>query len=133
MKVILYASDKSNVESRIHREVEYLISENDMMIHSTMDSLVGHLRQPAGDSDTVYIISTQADDLSFLVANAQLILGKRLILILPDETELTIASGHKLQPRFITQIDSDFSEVGAVLRKMLIKSRKDFTQPATAI
>jgi hypothetical protein len=102
-----------------------------MMTHSTIESLVGHLRQPAGDSDTVYIISTQADDLSLLLTKSQLLLGKRIILILPDESEQTIAAGHKLQPRFITHVNSDFSEIGAVLRKMLITSGKGFKWPAT--
>jgi hypothetical protein len=43
----------------------------------------------------------------------------QLILILPDRLVYTISMGHKLRPRFLTYVDSDPAEVGAVLAKML--------------
>ena len=43
----------------------------------------------------------------------------RIILILPDRTPNTISKAHKLAPRFLTYLDSDFGEIKAVLHKML--------------
>jgi len=43
----------------------------------------------------------------------------RVILILPDADPQTIARGHNLRPRYLSNIQSDFQDVAAVLRKML--------------
>ena len=43
----------------------------------------------------------------------------KIILILPDSKSDTISGGHELYPRFVSYIDSDFKEVGAVLEKMI--------------
>jgi hypothetical protein len=40
-------------------------------------------------------------------------------LILPDADPQTIARGHNLRPRYLSNIQSDFQDVAAVLRKML--------------
>ena len=44
--------------------------------------------------------------------------GIRKIIILPDGEQVTISLAHKLYPRFLSYIDSDFSDVAAVLKKM---------------
>lgn len=43
----------------------------------------------------------------------------RILLILPDFEKNTISKGQLLRPRFIESTDSDYSNLGAVLEKML--------------
>ncbi|MCD6199973.1 MAG: hypothetical protein J7K15_15635, partial [Deltaproteobacteria bacterium] len=57
-----------------------------------------------------------------------LIWDLRLILILPDREAGTIAKGHILRPRFLTYLDSDFTEVAAVLKKMLSNTDGNFAR-----
>lgn len=42
----------------------------------------------------------------------------RLILVLPNHKEETIARGHELYPRFLTYTDGDYSEIVSVLHRM---------------
>jgi hypothetical protein len=46
----------------------------------------------------------------------------RLVLVLPDEEDETIALAHGLRPRFVTYADGDYSELREVLQKMLKKT-----------
>jgi len=48
----------------------------------------------------------------------------KIILLLPDRKRATVSKGHNLYPRFLTYMDGDFSDVAAVLQKMVsINSR----------
>ena len=58
------------------------------------------------------------------------------MLVLSDSHDETIAAGHKLYPRFLTYVDSNLMEVGAVLEKMFQKygireaNKKDPLRPS---
>ena len=43
----------------------------------------------------------------------------RIILILPDSHQATIAEGHKLQPCFIAYVSGDLRKIAAVVGKMI--------------
>jgi len=43
----------------------------------------------------------------------------RIILLVPSKEAETVALAHQLRPRFLTDINSDFAEITAVLKKML--------------
>ena len=43
----------------------------------------------------------------------------RIILIAPDREKGTIAIAHRLRPRLLTYIDSDFADVFTVLTKII--------------
>jgi hypothetical protein len=43
----------------------------------------------------------------------------KIILILPGHDQTMIFTGLRLQPRFMTYVDSDFSEISRVLAKIL--------------
>jgi hypothetical protein len=45
--------------------------------------------------------------------------NSRIILIAPDRDKETIAIAHRLRPRLLTYIDSDFADVFTVLANMI--------------
>jgi hypothetical protein len=47
----------------------------------------------------------------------------RIILVLPDTEEQTIAMAHRLRPRFLTYIDSNIAALGTVVSKMCEDTR----------
>jgi hypothetical protein len=62
------------------------------------------------------------EDLENIVAIQNLLFDSRIVLILPDREEDTMALGYILRPRFVSYRDSSFKDVGAVLNKMINRS-----------
>ena len=62
---------------------------------------------------------TSQEELIDIIHIRELFRDIRIVLILPDREESTVAKGHRLYPRFFSYIDSDFKEIAAVLNKML--------------
>jgi len=59
-------------------------------------------------------------ELSEFIGIRELLSDIRIIIVWPDRTKDTIATGHSFRTRFVRYADSDFVEVGAVLNRMLI-------------
>ncbi|NVM57217.1 MAG: hypothetical protein HWN51_03755 [Desulfobacterales bacterium] len=69
--------------------------------------------------DIAVLLAASREELSDILSIRDLLTDIRVILVLPDRDDDTIAKGHTLRPRFFTYADSDFVEIAAVLSKML--------------
>jgi hypothetical protein len=88
-------------------------------------SLSRRLRQPRHNLAVAVLVAASRQELLELLSIRDLLDGIRIILVLPDRQDDTIAKGHRLYPRFLTFADSDFLDVAAVLSKMLRNSHPD--------
>ena len=118
MNIMLYSTAKDGVGDRFQQEVEESVLEKSE-IHRTIEILSRRLRQPTTERRIAVLLASNRKELLDLLSIRNLLSDIRIILILPDREEITIALGHGLHPRFISYIDSDFKDVGAVLRKMM--------------
>ena len=123
MAVLLYASQTSSAGRKLKQIVKSLIPEEETEIYLTIDSLSRRLRQPRNNLSIAVLLAFTKKDLSDLLSIGDLFWGFRIILILPDREQSTIAKGHIFRPRFITYADNNFLEVAAVLDKMLEKDK----------
>jgi hypothetical protein len=64
-------------------------------------------------------LASSREDLEAILSIVELFYDLRIILILPDRKKETISKGLKLYPRYLSYADGDFSDVAAVLEKML--------------
>ncbi|MFC1552775.1 hypothetical protein ACFL6P_09470 [Candidatus Latescibacterota bacterium] len=92
------------------------------MIFNTMESLSSRLRQEMNSDIIVVILTVDNDDLSEVYTLRRILHDIRLILILPDLEESTISKGFECYPRFVSYINSDFTDVISVLNKMIEKN-----------
>ncbi|MCE5272889.1 hypothetical protein LLH00_16540 [bacterium] len=81
--------------------------------------LLGRLSEPLQERLCVLLYAENEADLSFFVAHAGRLMDFKLVLILPRPGREILSRGLKLCPRYIGYADDDFSEVTAVLRKIL--------------
>jgi hypothetical protein len=72
----------------------------------------------SGDLIAVLLASNGIELTQFLSLDEYMV-DIPLILILPDQGRETVSTGHRLRPRFISFLHSDFTDVSAVLAKML--------------
>jgi hypothetical protein len=101
----------------IQRNIKQLGPPNNIEVYRNIESLSRRLRQPGADQGIAVLLVANKDDLLDILSIRDLLRNVRIILILPDKEEDTIAKGHMLRPRFLSYIDSDFADVFAVLAK----------------
>jgi hypothetical protein len=119
IRLLLYAPVSEGVGEQLQKMIEELVSENNVEIYRSIESLAHRLRQPKNDLPVAVLHAARRKDLSDIVSIRGLLRDVRIILVLPDRDENTIAQGHTLRPRFLSYTDSDFADISAVLEKCL--------------
>lgn len=122
MGVLIYATTVIGVLQRLMGALEGVVHEEEILICPSVRRLSHMLRRPERPEAAVLLVSTR-DELTSLLSICDLFSDIRLIILLPDRAEETISKGHRLYPRYLGYIDSDFSDVAAVLVKMLASER----------
>ena len=119
MKTILFINNNANgVGERLLGAIDSQVSEVALDIYCRMGCLSDRLKQLGHGVTTAVLLATSKEELMRIYALKDLFDGIRKIIILPDGEQVTISLAHKLYPRFLSYIDSDFSDVAAVLKKM---------------
>lgn len=118
-KLLFYSKLTTNYGKQLQLVIEDSISDRQIEICRTIASLSAWLRQPGLGLCVAVLLATDMEDLDGLYALRDLLSNLRIILILPDRQKTTIAKGHKFYPRFLTSVDNDFIEIGAVLHRLL--------------
>ncbi len=87
--------------------------------YHTLKNFSIRLRQFSKEPTIAVLYATNRRELSKILAIQNLLFDIHIVLILPDNTDETVSIGHKLHPRFLSYVDSDFKDVTAVLKKMI--------------
>ncbi len=125
MNLLLYTTETKENGKHLQSVIEGLVPEDKAEIYRTIDSLSHRLRQPRCDLDVAILLAASNEDLMDLLTISDLLDDLRVILLLPNREKDTIAKGHTLRPRFLTYVDSNLSDVAAVLSKMLQNTHPD--------
>ena len=118
MKISLYLPWTDEIGKRLFGMIEKLVVVDEIEVFRTIDSLVRRLKQPVFDLKITVLLATTRKELSEILSFKDLLTDIRILLILPDGDSDTISMAHKLYPRFISYIDSDFKDVADALGKM---------------
>jgi hypothetical protein len=116
--LIYYSARNGGPDERLRRVIELFFTKEHSGIYGNPVELAGALRKGSDASTIVIIHAASKDDLRMIVEMKDLLLDRRIILILPDRDTTTIAMGHILRPRLLSFEDSDFFEIAAVLTRM---------------
>ncbi len=121
MKVLIYAKQSSTRLELLRRVIEKVITEDEIKEFNNVNILCKQFKKSTitenYEAITILFIGDRKELQKLLEIHSQL-KETRIILILPDKEIETIQSGHKLLPRYLDFIDSNFIEVGEVLKKM---------------
>ena len=119
MDVLFFASANQDVTKRLQELMEIVVPEGKRTTYRDIQTLSQRLREPAEGQRIVLLTASSRQDLSLIQSIRGLLSDESIILILPDREADTIAMAHSLHPRFLTYMDSDFTELPGVLVKML--------------
>jgi len=67
----------------------------------------------------VVLLVADREGLSGILTLRELLLDRRIVLVLPDDDPETLSRGHILKPRFITGKGGNYGDVSVVMGKMV--------------
>ncbi|MEW5724981.1 MAG: hypothetical protein AB1896_17855 [Thermodesulfobacteriota bacterium] len=119
MTVLFWSAAKTEAESLLCGIVESVSAGRVVESLPDLEALARRLRRPGADEVAVVLLAGTREALEALLSMEEFLRDRKIILVLPDHDKETVALGHRLGPRFLTYLDSDLSDVGAVLTRMI--------------
>ena len=93
MNLFIYESMMKSKYKELHWIIENLDLEKGVEIHRTIDSLSQRLCQPMEEPTIAVLLADRKKDLIEILSIKELLNGIKIILVLPDREEDTIAKG----------------------------------------
>jgi len=119
MKLIFYEKVSDGITEQLKGMMKTLIAEDRVEVYHTITILSQRLSRPIDGRAIMVLVAADRNDLLDIFYIRKLFGMIRIIIILPDREDESVRMGHKLQPRFLTYINGELSEVYSVLKKML--------------
>jgi hypothetical protein len=119
MKVFLYTTAVERVARLVKQALELAVPEIFLETYRSASNFARRLRQPKDDLTIVILLLADAEDFLDVLAMRHLFRDVRMIVIVPDTQDETIAMAHRLRPRYLTYIDGNFSGLSTVVDKMV--------------
>lgn len=116
--MFLYSTSENEVEKKFRKMASVSVLWSERTICRNVGSLSQNLIRSVVDSRIAVLLISNREELLTLMSIRDLLLEVRIILVLPDRGEDTARIGHRLYPRFVSYMDSDFGEIAAILDKM---------------
>ena len=129
MKILFYADSMNKAGERLWKVIERHVPVENIEIYRSIKALSHRLDQPRGNIIAAVILTSSREAFLEISSVYERLQDIRIILIVPDDEKDTIHRAHRLFPRFLSYLDADFEDVGAVLSNMLknINSRRCWT------
>ena len=119
MIITLFYSDKEGPGGRLLDEIQTKIHGHRIEVDQTVEALSERFHYPMIDRTIVVLVAENRERLEEFISMGDLMSDVSVLLILPDRKRSTISTGHRLYPRFVTYVDSDFSDLVSVLSKLI--------------
>lgn len=118
MKLLLYANMEKTGQ-RLRKQIQSVVSNQDLESCSTVGILTERLRRPVGGLTPIVILTTNRKEFEKILSIRDLLRDLKIIIIIPNRKPETLSDAHKLYPRYISSIDEKFDNTVAVVIKML--------------
>jgi hypothetical protein len=121
MNLILYIHQDSLKKGiTLKKIIDQTFTRIDIQILQTFNLFKARLKQPTNYNSEIFILFADSENrLTELTSLIDLLENKRIILILPDESEATISKAHQFYPRFFTYVNDTYKDLCDVVNKMI--------------
>jgi len=121
MSILIYYTDATEAGESLKQAIEQSVQDETIEVYRDIGALSQRLHRPSFDLSVVILFCCSKDDLMDVLTLQNLLKDVRIILILPDDDDDTLAKGHALGPRFLSYRDQGFHDVAGVLSRMIGK------------
>jgi len=119
MIFVLHGEKDKCVWDNFHGAIKPLVHDSEIEILRSKECLAERLSQVTCVNAIVVLITTDRQELMYLLSIVGLLRRTRVIVVIPNQEPETIRIGYKLEPRFLSSGTENLSEILAVLQNML--------------
>jgi len=121
MALILFIhQDAARQGEALHKKMTRYFGTKPIQGVHTINALTHILKLPGDCNQEVYVLLAESlHRLQELFCLFNLLDGRRIVLVLPDDAKETISLAHRFYPRFFTYRTTDYDDLCAVLYKMM--------------
>jgi len=123
MELLFYSSGDDQNEKRLEAAVHQVIPENKIELFKRLDDFRKRLRRPIEPDSATVLSASNQEELQQMQLLRKMLTEIYVILVIPDRKDSTIRLAHLLLPRFMSQKESDFTDLSKVLNKMYKNSQ----------
>ena len=128
MQLLLYSSGDDQDEKRLEAAIHKVIPESKIELFKRLDDFRERLRKPV-EPDSIAVLSVpNRKELQKMQLLRRLLTEIYVVLVIADRKKSTIELAHLLLPRFLSQVNSDFTDLKIVLNKMYVNSQHSQSQ-----
>jgi hypothetical protein len=124
MIVLFYSSPDQGGAQRFETRIQTKFPQMTVKHFISIDSLSEEITKKTGHFTVIVFFISDRDELVDIVMLGDLLRGYRIIFILPDRDDETIALAHLMRPRFLSFGNDDLSSVIEVMDKMYHHQRE---------
>ncbi|MDD8012823.1 MAG: hypothetical protein PHX05_05030 [Acidobacteriota bacterium] len=119
MQLLFYASKNDENENRLDAAIRSVTPGGTVERFVTLDDFRNRLRSIVEPNSIMVLAAVDREELLEMQAYRDMLTEIFIILVLPDRQESTIKLAHLLRPRFLSQVDDDFSELNQIIAKII--------------
>jgi hypothetical protein len=119
MQAFFYSSADGQNKKRLEEAVHKAIPENQIERFKTLGEFQQRLRMPVEPDSIAVLFASSREELQRMQALRGLLTEIYVVLVVPDRKTSTIELAHLLLPRFLSQKNDDFADLGKVINKMV--------------
>jgi hypothetical protein len=123
MQLLFYSSGDDQNKKRLEAAVYKVIPESKIELFKRLDDFRERLRMPIEPDSIAVLSASSREELQQMQLLRGLLTEIYVIVVIPDRKDSTIRLAHLLLPRFLSQKESDFTDLKIVLNKMYINSQ----------
>lgn len=118
MKIILYTNRINGLGKKLEKEIHHMLTQIELETLNSVKSLTQKLCQPLNRISVIVFIVSIRNELKDFMKLLTALENIRIILLLPDRSEKTVAMAVKLNPSFISYTDNRLIDIIEVLKKI---------------
>jgi len=122
MQLLLYLSGADQNNKRLEAAVHNVIPANQIERFKSLTDFGERLRMPIEPDSIAVLSASNRDELQRMQPLRGLLTEIFVVLVVPDRKKSTIELAHLLLPRFLSQKNDNFLNLGKVLDKIVLMS-----------
>jgi hypothetical protein len=119
MNLLFYMRSPGGREDELLSAVAPFASNGSLEVFPDIPSFAVRIRRPKAVPSIVLIWNPTKEDLREFYSLREFLKGVRILLVLSDQDEETIALAHRIFPAYLTDVESGISEIVSVLKKLV--------------
>jgi hypothetical protein len=123
MQLFFYANSGNGQKNRLETAIHGVVPGACVEFFGTLDEFRERLHCLIEPNSIAVLLASDREELIRMQMFRKLLPEIFVILVLPDQSENTIALAHALMPRYLVQKDDPFTDLQGVLTKMALSTR----------